>query len=384
MKALHVALGRRFPAARLVLCVILVAAATGAPPTLSQAAGIITHDAIVQRAIDLIDAANYPGLADLLNDYPEVVNYGAMFPDWAYAIGKGILAEVAHDTSAGRQGKIGPFRAALTANLLRSFRSPGSEDNRKAVAFLLGVISHDDADIPYHFGDGATTGLQPLAEQAGIPHWAFELGSDLYLSPALTYGVEWLLPEEALLAAYKTLDPNNVYHVNTAKLHFGRAAHQAQYTLERAAAAVVDPGFVLAGNQKEKLKEYYALMESYAPGGLQHGASRTAKAWQDTWDWLSTYTPVTTMSLSPAQPADNDGAYRQPVIITLSAADNFHGRIDTGPFEIMYSLNGGITYQPYTEPFVISSEGVYHVSAYSVDSFGNSEAVQNLNPTIGG
>ena len=279
---------------------ILAVAATGVLPTPGEAEGVITHDAIVQRAIDLIDTENYPGLADLLNDYPEVVNYGAMFPDWAYAMGDGNLAEVPHDTIAGQQGKVGPFRAALTANLLHSFRNPGSEEDRKAIAFLLGLISHDDADTPYHFGDDTGPGLQPLTQQAGIPHWAFELGSDLYLAPTLTYGAEWFLPEEALLAAYKTLDPNDVYHVNAAKLRFGRAAHQAQYTLERAAAVVVDPSLVVETEDgREKLRKFFGLMESYTPGGLEDCARRTAREWQKTWDWLSTYTPVTTLSLSP-------------------------------------------------------------------------------------
>ena len=178
----HCGMRHPFPLARNVLCVLLVVATLG-EPTVSQAEGIITHDAIIQRAIDLIDEGAYPGLTDLLNEYSEVVNYGAMFPDWAFAMGDGNLAEVPHDTAAGQQGKIGPFRAALTANLLRSFRDPGSEDDRRAIAFLLGLISHDDADIPYHFGDDTAPDLQPLAAQAGIPHWAFELGSDCTSPP---------------------------------------------------------------------------------------------------------------------------------------------------------------------------------------------------------
>jgi len=384
MRLLGDGLRRRFSAARLALCVILVAAVIGVLPTPGEAEGVITHDAIVQRAIDLIDTKNYPGLADLLNDYPEVVNYGAMFPDWAYAMGDGNLAEVPHDTIAGQQGKVVPFRAALTANLLHSFRNPGSEEDRKAIAFLFGLISHDDADTPYHFGDDTGPGLQPLTQQAGIPHWAFELGSDLYLAPTLTYGAEWFLPEKALLTAYQTLDPNNVYHMNAAKLRFGRAAHQAQYTLEKAAAVVVDPSLVVETEDgREKLKQFFALMESYTPGGLEHCAGRTAREWQKTWDWLSTYTPVTTISLSPAQPDSDDGAYRQPVTVTLSATDNFDGLIATGPFETMYSLDGGSTYQAYTAPFVIDSKGVHHISVYSVDSLGISEPVRNLTLNIG-
>jgi hypothetical protein len=375
-------LHRRLAKVGLALCMLVAIAGR---PSASQAAGIITHDLITQRAINRINEESYPGLADLLNDYPEVVNYGAMFPDWAYALGDGNLAELAHDTAAGQSGAIGPFRAALTANLLHSFRNPTSQDDRKAVAFLLGLISHDDADIPYHFGDGTGLGLQPLAEQAGIRHMDFELGSDLYLAPTLSSGVDWFLPLGALLAAYKTLDPNDDYHVNATKLRIGRVIHQGQYILESAAALVVDPCLAFGhGECKEESKEFYQLIESYPAGGLQHCAGRTTKGWQDTWDWLSSYTPVTTMTLSPALPGDDTGLDRQPITVTLSATDNFHGWIDTGPFETMYSLDGGATWLTYTGPFVIPPDGVSRFSVYSIDSLGNRETVQSPIPTISG
>ena len=59
--------------------------------------------------------------------------------------------------------------------------------------------------------------------------------------------------------------------------------------------------------------------------------------------------------------------------ITLGATDNFDRRIDTGPFETLYSLDAGITYQQYTEPLTISSEGTRNISFYSVDSMGISD-----------
>ena len=242
--------------------------------------------------------------------------------------------------------------AALTANLLHPFRNPGSEEDRRAIAFLLGLISHDDADTPYHFGDDTGPGLQPLTQQAGIPHWAFELGSDLYLAPALTYGAEWFLPEKALLTAYQTLDPNNVYHMNVAKLRFGRAAHQVQYTLEKAAAVVVDPSLVVGTEAgREKLRGSFSpSWRSTRRAGWSTAPAASPGSGRMTWDWLSTYTPVTTISLSPAQPNSDDGAYRQPVTVTLSATDNFDGLIATGPFTTMYSLDGGSPYRPSPRP----------------------------------
>jgi hypothetical protein len=161
--------------------------------------------------------------------------------------------------------------------------------------------------------------------------------------------------------------------------------HLGQFTLEAAAAVVVDPCLVFGvGQCREADKKFYTLIESYTPGGVAQCADRTAAAWQKTWDWLSTYAPVTDISLSPAQPDGSNGAYRRPVTVTLSTTDNFHGWIDMGPFEILYSLDGGSTYRSYTAPFLIDSEGVHRISVYSVDSLGNSENVQNLTLTIGG
>ena len=84
---------------------------------------------------------------------------GAMFPDWQYALGAAQLPgydenEVAHWD---------PFRDALTAELLAVFKrlpaSPDtvSDEDGKAIAFLFGLIAHQEADNPWHFlyGDKA-------------------------------------------------------------------------------------------------------------------------------------------------------------------------------------------------------------------------------------
>jgi hypothetical protein len=378
MKLLNGGPRRRFPVAWRVLCVLAVVAATGGLTTPSQAAGVINHATIVERAIDALDENEYSELKALLEAHLGVVNYGAMYPDWAYAVSGG-LGEAAHDTGAAKEGTIGPFRAALTAYLLPAFReNPQSEDTRKAIAFLLGVISHQEADIPFHFGNSTGMGIQPMAEQAGIPHWKFELLSDVILYDG--EGVEWFLPAEALLATYESVDPNNEYNVTKLYLYAARLEQQVQYTLEKVAAVAYDLSLNLGKREhREKREAIHAFLESYRPGGLQDGADRTAEAWKQTWNWLNTYTPLTTIALSPPQPDGNDGWYRsQPVTVTLGTTDNFDRQIDTGPFVTLYSLDGGATYEQYTGPLSISSEGIHGISFSSVDSLGTSEHVQNL------
>jgi hypothetical protein len=329
---------------------LLMLAASGGLTTPSQAAGVINHATIVERAIEALDENQYSELRALLEAHLGVVNYGAMYPDWAYAV-SGRLGEAAHDTGAAKEGTIGPFRATLTAYLLPASReNPQSEDTRKAIAFLLGVISHQEADIPYHFGDSTGMGIQPMAEQAGIPHWQFELLSDVILYDGES--VEWFLPVEALLATYEDVDSENECHVTRLYLYAGRLEQQVQYTLEKVAAVAYDLSLKLGKQEhREKREAIYAFLECYRPGGLQDGADYTVEAWKETWNWLNTYTPVTTMTLSPAQPGGNEGWYRnQPVTIKLGATDNFGRQIDTGPFVTLYSLDGGATYQQYTGP----------------------------------
>jgi len=357
---------------------LLVLAAGSGLATPSQACGIINHATIVERAIEALDEEVYSELRALLESHLEVVNYGAMYPDWGYAASEG-LGELAHDTAAASEGRVGPFRAAFTAYLLPAFRDkPQSEDDRKTIAFLFGLISHQQADIPFHFGDSTGMGIQPMAEQAGIPHWQFELLSDVILYDGES--VEWFLPVEALSATYEDVDSENEYGMTRLYLYAGRLEQQVHYTLERVAAVAYDLSLKLGKQEhREKRDAIYAFLECYRPGGLQDGADYTVEAWKETWNWLNTYTPVTTIALSPAQPDGNEGLYRgQPVTITLDATDNFDRQIDTGPFATLYSLDGGITYQQYTGPLTISSGGIHDISFYSVDSLGISEDIQRM------
>lgn len=83
-----------------------------------------------------------------------------------------------------------------------------------------------------------------------------------------------------------------------------------------------------------------------------------------------TIAPVTKASLS-ASPNEN-GWFKQDVILTLTATDNAAGALAT-----QYSLNGG-KYAAYTGPVTISSEGTNTIKYYSTDAAGNVEEAQSL------
>ncbi|NIK79024.1 DNA/RNA endonuclease YhcR with UshA esterase domain [Paenibacillus castaneae] len=83
-----------------------------------------------------------------------------------------------------------------------------------------------------------------------------------------------------------------------------------------------------------------------------------------------TIAPVTKASLS-ASPNEN-GWFKQDVILTLTATDNAAGALAT-----QYSLNGG-KYAAYTGPVTIASEGSNTIKYYSTDAAGNVEEAQSL------
>lgn len=85
--------------------------------------------------------------------------------------------------------------------------------------------------------------------------------------------------------------------------------------------------------------------------------------------------PETTAEMTPANPDGENGWYKNPVTVTLSATDTKPGLDST-----FYSLDGGTTWETYTAPFVVSQDGNNNVKYYSVDKAGNTEQVLTLDP----
>ncbi|WP_409344316.1 DUF4855 domain-containing protein [Paenibacillus sp. MBLB4367] len=78
--------------------------------------------------------------------------------------------------------------------------------------------------------------------------------------------------------------------------------------------------------------------------------------------------PVTTAVVSPEQPNGQNGWYKQPVTVSLTAQDAASGLAQT-----VYSTDGGATWQVYTAPLVFDQDGKYNVSYRSTDREGNAE-----------
>ena len=277
----HGAVRRRFPAARLALCVILVAAATGGLTTVSRAWGGAAHHEIVDMAYGALNRQAYPALANLLETtYQGAIDGGAVFPDMGY----GRPADQAYWEHLAQDAHDPPFRQALMSYLLPTFRRlPGSEEDRRTITFLYGLIAHQEADDPYHFGRDGVEGLLAAGMRIdGNDHTSVEIGSDVFANVEYGQGGAedaWWIPLSAVRAAYLAIGHDVVESQIMDGIFIQAAAHTGLKVIGYPAylAYLID------------LSWTHNNLVSYAVGGMQDGANKTAAAWQQTWDWMSAY-----------------------------------------------------------------------------------------------
>ena len=80
--------------------------------------------------------------------------------------------------------------------------------------------------------------------------------------------------------------------------------------------------------------------------------------------------PMTTISFNPPVPDGMNGWYVSPVTVTLNATDN-----ESGVWRTFCNLSPGGN---YTEPILVSQDGIYEITFYSIDYAGNVEATKSV------
>jgi len=88
---------------------------------------------------------------------------------------------------------------------------------------------------------------------------------------------------------------------------------------------------------------------------------------------IDTTPPTTTASLDPAQQDGQNGWYRHPVTVSLSATDD-----SSGVAKKEFSLDDGVTWKNYTESLSISEDGKYAIRYRSADNAGNMEEAKTV------
>lgn len=87
--------------------------------------------------------------------------------------------------------------------------------------------------------------------------------------------------------------------------------------------------------------------------------------------------PTTTSTMSPASPDGQNDWYMQKVEVSLNAADDKPGVIES-----VYSLDGGTTWQPYTGALTFDKDGKHSLRYRSTDKAGNVEADRTVSFNI--
>jgi len=237
------------------------------------AAGQRTHVEMGKRALDAHCAdveTMLPGFREVFADEEAISAYyaGCMFPDWGFAGINGQAAEDAHWRK---------FQEAYFNYLIEKCPRPWDADERRRVAFFLGIVCHGMTDLPWHFSKEGHPSLLAMswgADRAG--HSETEASYDIFL---YRDGI----PPKSLIPRLKwpMEDIREVYR------RFGTIVPQEQLdrSLQRT-HAMFNGGPLAASVSASSLESKFPWVkqhtEGYYFGGVEHGGALTAS-------WLKYY-----------------------------------------------------------------------------------------------
>ncbi|ORX45473.1 hypothetical protein DM01DRAFT_1339982 [Hesseltinella vesiculosa] len=111
--------------------------------------GILVHNEVTARSIELFEPTDTVEheVRHLLLTYPDYSQPGSFFPDWGYQC-------LGHDSQA-ENTHWAPFIKASLEYIRDTYPRPWTDDHVKGlVAFVLGILSHDIADVEWHSLNG--------------------------------------------------------------------------------------------------------------------------------------------------------------------------------------------------------------------------------------
>lgn len=248
---------------RITVIILLISTCAALP---ARAIGCRTHARITERAIErfLGPEAMCPGLRALF-EVPEnraAAYSGSYFPDWGYS---GI------NQDAGEATHWQPFYEVYAEVLAGRFPPPWDEAAQQEVAFFLGMMSHNIADLPWHFDNGGHKSFLTAArEYDNASHQMTEVGCDLHLytgpglDPPMRGNLFW--PVDTQLAAF-----------SAAGLDVTRGQLKAaEFRTSGLMVSAPLAGRATAGKAMARMPWVKAHLGGYYYGGIEHCAAAAA------------------------------------------------------------------------------------------------------------
>jgi hypothetical protein len=238
----------------------------GASP--SHAIGTRSHGEVGRMCVEnyLQDAdPMLPGLGSMFKDAEirRILYGGCAFSDWGFG---GV------NQQAGEASHWRPFENAWAGVLKeRHYTIAPSETARKELAFFMGAVCHNIADLPWHFSHGKDLSfIHKAGEMDHATHIDCDLGLDLVRHAGKTLGLaqtplDWV-PFDTIMAAMRSAK------INATEEQVRKGVKRERGVLQGMSLA----GMLAAGQYEPKLKWGMAHVMNYYYGGLEHGAAASA------------------------------------------------------------------------------------------------------------
>jgi hypothetical protein len=238
-----------------------------------RADGQRTHVEVGRRALDKYTSQvdeMLPGFTDLFatTDLKTAYYAGCMFPDWAFPNVNNPASEDAHWKR---------YQEPYFQRLVQDCPYPWNDEQKKRIAFFMGIVCHGMADLPWHFSkEGHASVLERSFANDRATHFDTEYSYDLFLYQSGTPPRELIpklwWPIEDIKDAYRrmgTILPNG----------------QLENMFVRT-NVMINGGPLAASMAAEGLKKKYPWVKEnvngYYFGGVEHSGALTAS-------WLKYY-----------------------------------------------------------------------------------------------
>jgi hypothetical protein len=206
-----------------------------------------------------------PGLGTMFKDLENrrILYGGCAFSDWGFG---------GNNPAAGEASHWRPFESAWAGVLKdRHYRIPPNAADRKEMAYFMGALCHNIADLPWHFSHGKDLSfLNEAAQMDGATHIEVEMGLDLIRYTRKVPGQveapsDWV-PYDTIMAV-----------MCRAKINATEQQVRAGVSRERLIVQMGPlAGQLVADKHRPKLKWSAAHVMDYYYGGMEHAAASSA------------------------------------------------------------------------------------------------------------